>query len=348
MRVNVAATGMTASDVTSPGLGVLRSLREAPGFSGRLIGLAYDPLDGGSFEPGVADEVYVLPFPSQGATPFLKRLEYIQAKTPLDVLIPNLDAELPLLVQNQDLLAEMGLKVFIPSAEGLKARAKDRLLSFARKLDLPVPKTVLVSEENNVYQAAEELGFPLLVKGLYYEAYVVYSAEEALGRLRKITTVWGYPVMLQQYLAGQEFDVCALGDGQGGLIGAVPITKLTITEKGKAWAGVTVADQPLLDLTGKIVEALAWRGPLEVEVIRTQADGRYHLLEINPRFPAWCYLCQAAGQNLPLALVRLALGETVEPFTSYEVGIGFVRSARDLIVRQKDFEAVHARGEIIR
>jgi carbamoyl-phosphate synthase large subunit len=121
-----------------------------------------------------------------------------------------------------------------------------------------------------------------------------------------------------------------------------------LSEKGKAWAGVTVSDPNLLEITRQIVGALSWRGPLEVEVLKSDQDDRYYLLEVNPRFPAWVFLCQAAGQNLPWALTRLALGEEVPPFGSYEVGVGFVRSARDLIVSQDEFAAIYSLGEIRR
>lgn len=348
MSINVAATGLTASEITAPGLGVLRSLKAGKKFQGRLIGLVYDPLESGSFEPDAADEVYVLPYPSQGRASCFERLAYIHDRTKLDVLIPNLDAELPMFLRNREQLQAMGVRTFLPSTESFAARSKDRMPALARKHGWDVPRTLQINSENELAEAVREIGFPLFIKGLYYEAFLVRSLEEALSRLGRIVDVWGYPALLQERIVGREFNVCALGDGRGGLIGAVPITKLTISEKGKAWAGVTVRNQDLLDLTAQIVSALNWAGPLEVEVMRSDEDGRYYLLEINPRFPAWCFLCQAAGQNLPLALVMTALGGRVKPFTSYDVGLGFVRSARDLIFRPEEFEAVYSRGEMIK
>ncbi len=348
MKINIAVTGLAASEVTAPGVGVLRSLKAVPEREGRLIGLGYDPLEGGGFEPGLADDFYLLPFPSQGLSLFLDKLDYIRSRTPVDVLIPNLDAELPLLVNNLDALKAMGIKVFIPTSQSLKTRAKDRLLGFARDQEIAVPRTFVVSDEVGLVSAAENLKFPFLVKGLYYDAYLVYTLDEARGKVKKIVRSWGFPVIIQEFIQGREFDICALGDGRGGLVGAIPNTKLALSEKGKAWAGVTVSDPNLLEITRKIVGALNWRGPLEVEILKSDRDERYYLLEINPRFPAWVYLCQAAGQNLPWALTRLALGEEVTHFESYEVGIGFVRSARDLIVSQAEFAAVFSSGEIRR
>ena len=89
--------------------------------------------------------------------------------------------------------------------------------------------------------------------------------------------------------------------------GAVAMKKLALTDKGKGWAGVTVRDPELVAMAERIVAATAWRGPFEVEAMRDES-GRYHLIEINPRFPAWVHLATQAGVNLPRAVVELARG----------------------------------------
>ena len=112
----------------------------------------------------------------------------------------------------------------------------------------------------------------------------------------------GLPVIVQACVGGtgEELNVVAVGDGEGGLVGAVAMKKLVVTDKGKGWAGITIKDPELLALTERFMRATHWRGPCEVEVIRDR-DGDYHLIEINPRFPAWVYLSAAAGMNLPRA-----------------------------------------------
>ena len=72
----------------------------------------------------------------------------------------------------------------------------------------------------------------------------------------------------------------------------------------------------------------------------------YYIIEINPRIPAWVYLAVGAGQNLPEALLKLALGQEVTPFESYEVGKMFVRYSYDLITNVKEFEKLSTLGEL--
>ena len=72
---------------------------------------------------------------------------------------------------------------------------------------------------------------------------------------------------------------------------------------------------------------------------------RPYFMEVNPRFPAWIYLTVGAGQNQPAALVKLALGEELEPFTTYAVGKTFIRYSWDMIIDIEQFQHFSAFGE---
>jgi len=101
----------------------------------------------------------------------------------------------------------------------------------------------------------------------------------------------------------------------------------------------------MMDLTQKIISQTQWRGGMELELILTSKNELY-MIEINPRLPAWVYLSVAAGQNLPEALVLLALGKELKPFSEYEVGKMFIRYSYDMICDMKEFEEFSTRGEV--
>ena len=175
---------------------------------------------------------------------------------------------------------------------------------------------------------------------------MVRSVDEAVASFHRTVAKWGVPVIVQEFLVGEEYDVVAVGDGEGGLVGAVPMKKMFVTDKGKGWAGVVVRDPELLAVTERLLRTTRWRGPCEVEVLRTRA-GRYALLEVNPRFPAWVYLSAGAGQNLPWAVARLAVGEDVPPFSDFRAGTMFVRISLDQLARIEDFQQIATHGEKI-
>lgn len=344
--MKIAVTGLNATDNPGPGVPVIRSIKDAKEFNGSIIGLAYDSLDPGLYMEGLVEKSYIIPYPSGGLEPLLERIRHIHEKERLDLIIPTLDSELYGFVKLQTKLNQMGIKLFLPTLEQLNIRAKDNLFKFCEDNQIKVPKNFLVSSLHELYTLSPKIKYPAVVKGIFYDAYIVNNFDEAQHSFNKLSAKWGYPIIIQEYLKGNEFNVVGLGDGTGRIVGAVPMRKLYITDKGKGWAGITIDDKTLIDLSKKIIEKTKWRSGLELEYIKSSETGEYFLLEINPRFPAWVYLAPSAGQNLPYALVKLAYGEPVETFSSFKVGTIFVRSSWDLISDIKTFEQIAAHGEM--
>ena len=84
---------------------------------------------------------------------------------------------------------------------------------------------------------------------------------------------------------------------------------------------------------------------MELEIVKS-FENELYVIEINPRIPAWVYLAVGAGQNLPEALVKLALGMEVKPYTEYEVGKMFIRYSSELITDVREFEKLSILGEL--
>ncbi len=343
----VAVTGMSAADNPAPGVPVIRALRhQADAGRLRIIGLSYDPLDCGNYLPGIADHVYLTPYPSQGTEVVFETLASIHRELPIDVLLPTLDAELPALLKLRPRLDALGIRTFLPREPALRLRSKARLGELRDALGIRVPKSVALADSRGIGELEREFPFPVVVKGQFYEAHFAYSPAEVESLFRRLRGRWGLPVVVQEYIAGEEYDVAAVGDGDGGLVGAVPMRKMQLTDKGKAWGGVTVSSPELAAFVAEVIEKLRWRGPCELEVMKSQADSRFYLIEINPRFPAWIYLAVGAGRNLPWAAVRLALGEKVPAMPPADAGVMFLRHSCDQILRLADYETLITRGEL--
>jgi carbamoyl-phosphate synthase large subunit len=292
------------------------------------------------------DKTYQVPYPGAGQEVLYDRFEYINSIENIDFLFPNFDAELYNFIALQEKFEnELHIRMVLPTLEQFEARHKVNLFEFGKKYGIKVPFAKMVFTINDIPAITSEFGFPLVVKGKFYDARIAYTNDQSVQHFNKISTEWGLPVLIQQFVHGSEVNVCGVGDGKGNTIGAVPMRKLYITEKGKAWAGVTLDDKNLLAVTRKFVKATKWRGAFELEFIKT-ADDEYFLIEINPRFPAWCYLTVGAGQNQIEALVNLGMGKKVVPFKSYEVGKMFIRYSYDMIVNMREFEQISTIGEL--
>ncbi|MDT3404097.1 ATP-grasp domain-containing protein [Mucilaginibacter terrae] len=340
----IGVTGLNAIDSPGPGVAVIRALREGLG-NVRIIGLAYESLEPGAYLHDWVDKTYHIPYPSAGVQALVERLEHIQTIEHMDVLIPNFDAELYNFIKVSAQLRLMGIHTFLPSHEQLDARDKLNLSAFGKKYNLHVPQSKNIHHANDLIKVAEELNYPMVVKGRFYEAQVVYNIDQAKKAFYHLSARWGTPVIVQEFVKGTEINVAALGNGQGNTLSIVPMRKLYITDKGKAWAGITIQDDSLLQVARDFTQATHWRGGFELEIMRDN-NGKLFIMEVNPRFPAWIYLTAAAGQNQPAALVKMALGQPVEPFTDYKVGKIFIRYAWDHVTDVSEFQQLSAFGEL--
>ncbi len=345
--LTIAVTGLNATDNPGSGVPVIRALRESERFrNARIIGLAYEHLEPGIYMHDLVDKTYTIPYPSLGQESLVARLQYIHQHEHLNVVVPNYDAELPSFIHLKSRLEALGIASLMPSIEQFEQRSKHNLPKLCKDLGLHTPQSEVVSTLAELRHALSLTGYPAMIKGKFYEAYIARSYEEALNHFYKLSAKWGIPVIVQQYIQGTEVNVTALGDGKGQLIGAVPSRKTYITPMGKGWAGVVIDDEELMEATRRIVEGTQWPGGLEIEMLRDVRHDRLYLIEINPRFPAWVYLAVSCGQNHPEALVRMALGEEVPPFTHYDRGKMFIRHSWDMICPLDEFERISTRGEL--
>lgn len=346
IKSHVVITGLMATDNPYPGLGIARCLRSTPEFQGHISGFIFDPLSTGAFCEGVFDRIFLMPYPAAGADILLQRIKEIHDVYPIDVIIPSLDSEVILYAQNQRDLAEMGIRTLLPSVGSIKMRSKNQLFEFCRQHKFRCPETVVLNNVQEIAARYDSLGgTPFVLKGALSDAAICQTLEEGEHNYWKLFGQWGYPILMQKFVAGEEIDVIALTDKKSQLAGAVVMKKFGLTEKGKAFAGITVADDRPVKLTGSILKQMKWIGPAECEFIRDEKDN-YHLMEINGRFPSWLYLACVAGQNLPLWTVKLACDESVQPLSSYTAGKLFIRTVTDTFMDAQQLMKLTAAGEV--
>jgi carbamoyl-phosphate synthase large subunit len=330
--MKIAISGLNATDNPAPGLPVAKSLTNH-----KLIGFSYDPNEPANYLDNFKKK-YLMPYPALGFEELKNRLEYItQKEGQIDLIIPCLDAELPLYIKYQKELAEIGIKTFLPDLESFELRNKNRLAKLSKELNLKYPNTFEIGsiKEMTDLLREEKIKFPFMVKGNYYKAYKANTIEEAIEHFYTISNEWGFPVLLQESVTGEEINLVGVADGKGNLKGAVSMKKLTTTSLGKIWSGITIDNPKLLEVAKEFVKATKWRGPFELECM---ANGNeVYMIEINPRFPAWVYFATGVGINLPEMVVKLANGEEVEENLNFPIGKMYMRFTDEVVVDYTQF-----------
>lgn len=339
----VAVSGINAIDNPGPGIGVIRSLKEDKDLNVKIIGLAYDAMESGIYMDWLVDKVFMMPYPSQGREPFIKRLLYIKEVCNIDLIIPTLDVELSIYIDSADYLESVGIKTFLPTKKQFELKNKTKLIEIAEKIGLKIPQMKIITTSEELTEAVEEIKLPVMVKGLYYGAYKAYTYQEVRECFNKIVNEWGYPIIIQEVINGDEMNVIGVGDGKGKNLGLMVIKKLWITTLGRIWIGVTIKNEDLFNAAERFVKEFKWRGAFELECIVAE-DGIY-LIEINPRFPTWVYFSTGVGLNLPARLLRASLGLPVENKTNYPAGKLYVRYINEIVTDLDRYQNIVIKGE---
>lgn len=292
------------------------------------------------------DAAYLMPYPGAGADALLERLDMIRKKENLGFVIPCLDSEIENFMTIYPMLQERGVECILPTKSSFDARSKSNLFDFCRRINIPSPAAKTAKDPWSVEKCAEVIGYPVYVKGRLYQAHLANSREKLAEAYCDIVKVWGWPVIIQEVIVGEEYDVTGVGDGKGGIIKSCAIRKLLRTSNGKGFAGIVVDDPELDRMAQRIIDELKWNGPFELEFLK--APGKPHaLFEINPRFPAWIDFPSQIGCNLPALLFERLLKQKPTPMEACATGQMFIRHSVDLVGDFADFAEMASNGERI-
>jgi carbamoyl-phosphate synthase large subunit len=212
------------------------------------------------------------------------------------------------------------LPAFVPDGDVARAtfdKYETHLL--LERLGLPSPPTVLPGNPVESY--------PVMVKPRWgsgarsiFPALDEHEAEFLAAYIRE-------PAMLQRAMQGPEFSMDCMSDLEGRCLNVIPRTMIE-SRGGESVKGTTVADEELIELGRRVVEALGCRGPCTVQAFRDAEIG-LGITDVNTRFggacPAHLYAARP-GQTYPELIVRIARGERVDPHVGdFRAGVTFTR-----------------------
>ncbi|RBP42667.1 carbamoyl-phosphate synthase large subunit [Roseimicrobium gellanilyticum] len=301
--MRIAVTGLSRGENPQPGAAIVAGIRAAhPGAF--IIGMAYDATESGIYAKNGPDAVYTIPFPSEGAEAFLKRIDEVRARTPFEVLIPTLDSEMELMVDLAEELQARGIRTSLPDKATYLRRTREQLSELASVAGVSTPRTHAVYTVSRALLLGREMRYPILVKGAHHDTHLVENEAELAGAVSLLFAQWGAPVLLQEVISGTEHHAMGIGDGEGGLFGLCAIRRPSMHGLGKNVGGITVRDDSLREVCERLVRELRWRGPFEVVTIMDETVHRHFLIKMAPRFPSWVGFPTGFGANFPAALAR--------------------------------------------
>ena len=223
-----------------------------------------------------------------------------------------------------------------PAAEELDVLQQKRWqLARALEAEVAAPATFYPDSAAEARQAASELGFPLFVKPSepiefrkVYPKRRVFRCDSMDELDEAYAKAEPYAPMLQEVIPGGDRELYTVGsyvDREGQALGVFCGRKLRQTPRsrklvprgvGSCRLGETVWLPQLVEDSLRLLQVCEFSGISQVEFKRDPRDGRYKLMEINPRLWMWHTLSAACGVNLPHIAYLDLTGRPPQPRTS--------------------------------
>ncbi len=222
---------------------------------------------------------------------------------------------------------------------------KRATLDLAVSLGIPVPGSVPATSHEDIRAAAEQIGFPVVIKptasrthgadGTVVQHAVTY-ARDPEGLELAIVSLADANVLVQRFWEGEGQGVELLLD-HGRPLAAFQhrrLREVPVTGGASSLRESMELDPGMLDHATKLLGALSFHGLAMVE-FRVGPDGPA-LMEVNGRVWGSMPLAVAAGMDFPARLAALYAGDrpdetTGPPTTDYAIGVRSRNLELDLV-----------------
>ena len=240
-----------------------------------------------------ADRKVSLPFANDPQ--FLSRLAEISDSLQLDMIVPGVDEELPVLCDNRHKNLP---EIFAPPADFVRLML-DKLdcMNALQKAGLSVPQTRPITE-------AAQIGFPLIVKprsGRGSRGVCVLTSEQEIAAYQLLYKAQPETLLAQQLGKGDEYTILVAGNRQGELTAIVPV--LIEQKRGITIRARTDLNENIIQYVKAFHAVFKPHGVYNIQCMLT-ADGQVLPFEINPRISTTFCLSVAAGFD-PFAEARV-------------------------------------------
>ena len=250
-------------------------------------------------------------------------------------------------------LLKMGVPILGTSAENVDA-AEDRELfdEILEQCEIPRPKghTVFTAEEAK--KAANELGYPVLVRPSYVLggqgmqiAISDEDVDEFIGIINRIAQE--HPIVVDKYLQGKEIEVDAVCDGTDILIPGI----MEHIERAGVHSGDSISVYPaqsisqhakdtIVEYTKRLARSLHVIGMINIQFIVCGED--VYVIEVNPRSSRTVpYISKVTGIPIVPLATKVILGHTIREL-GYEPGLQ--READYIAIKMPVFSFEKIRG----
>ena len=221
-------------------------------------------------------------------------------------------------------LIKMGVKILGTSAENVDA-AEDRELfdEILEQCHIPRPKGHTVYTAEEAVRAANELGYPVLVRPSYVLggqgmqiAINDEDVEQYIGIINRIAQE--HPILVDKYLQGKEIEVDAVCDGEDilipGIMEHIERAGIHSGDSISVYPARTISDsakRTIEDYTKKLAKSLHVLGMINIQFIVCGEE--VYVIEVNPRSSRTVpYISKVTGIPIVPLATQVILGHKLK------------------------------------
>lgn len=222
-------------------------------------------------------------------------------------------------------LRARGVKIIGTDCEAIeRAENRDAFEKLLSSLNIPQPKGQAVTTIEDGVKAAEEIGYPVLVRPSFVlggRAMQIVAKEEALRDYLKTAASLDEdkPVLVDKYIRGKELEVDAICDGKQVFVPGI----MELVERTGVHSGDSISIYPtysvsqkvkdtILDYTEKLGLGIGIVGLFNIQFIVDDEENVY-IIEVNPRSSRTVpFLSKATGYCLADIATLAILGKSLK------------------------------------
>jgi len=274
------------------------------------------------------------PSPYDDRDAFDRFLQSFVAREQIDVVMPVTDVTTHTVCASQDHLKRHCM-LAVPPFEAFELMTdKARLLEYAARCEVPVPRTHVVDGRARLAGVIDRVRYPAVVKPVRSRlrtagGWVAGRAHYARSRaeLERLFDAHDYlaehPSLIQERIVGPGVGMFALFD-RGRLVAEFSHRRLR--EKPPAGGASVLSeslpvDPRLREFALRMLGPIGWHGVAMMEYKQDRRTGELVLMEVNGRFWGSLELAVEAGVDFPFLACQLARGVPPEAPAPYRLGV---------------------------
>ena len=222
-------------------------------------------------------------------------------------------------------LVDRGVKIIGTDCAAIdKAENRDAFEKLLKELGIPQPPGRAVTNIEDGIKAAEEIGYPVLVRPSFVlggRAMQIVAKEEALRHYLKtaVEIDEDKPVLVDKYIRGKELEVDAICDGKSVFVPGI----MELVERTGVHSGDSISVYPtysvskkvketILDYTEKLGLGIGIIGLFNIQFIVDEKENVY-IIEVNPRSSRTVpFLSKSTGYSLADIATLVILGKSLK------------------------------------